>query len=308
MNWWRALRSPAAEARIASPADRAALSKLLAETWRRHGITALEEQAALLASGASAIAFSGEAAAGFLGVALREPAGAPAEEWADLPLVALNPDAPAAGLLGALFEAACPELERRGVHGVASLTPEGWLRDGLLANDFVEVDQVVGYARRGSRRAPAFEPAAVLRPAGVDALDAILALNAAAFDPLWQYDASVIMSWLISADHAVLAEVGGRPAGFALSSRGASGQYTYLVRVAVDPAFQGRGIGRQLVADAIRFADQDDAPGVALNTQASNAASRRLYEGLGFEPAGQTLAVLVRALNGRHRGNHDGSG
>ena len=33
--------------------------------------------------------------------------------------------------------------------------------------------------------------------------------------------------------------------------------------------------------------------GLALNTQASNLVSRRLYESLGFRPTGQALSVMV---------------
>ena len=82
-------------------------------------------------------------------------------------------------------------------------------------------------------------------------------------------------------------------AGFALTSINVETEYAYLIRLATLPAFQGRGVGKQLVADALEYARTTRASGLALNTQASNAVSRRLYESLGFRPTGQALSVMV---------------
>jgi ribosomal protein S18 acetylase RimI-like enzyme len=124
----------------------------------------------------------------------------------------------------------------------------------------------------------------------------MLAINARAFDPFWQYDDATVMSWLLTADHAVLAYLGDAPAGFALTAESLPGNYAHLIRVATDPSYQGRGVGRQLVIDAMRYAYRTDAPGLALNTQASNNVSRRLYESLGFRTTGQVLSVMVCKL------------
>ena len=93
-----------------------------------------------------------------------------------------------------------------------------------------------------------------------------------------------------------MAEVQGRTVGFGITTTGLSGNYAHLIRVAIHPDFQGRGLGRQLVVDAVRFARELSAPGLALNTQASNRVSRRLYESLGFRQTGHTLAVMVYRL------------
>jgi ribosomal protein S18 acetylase RimI-like enzyme len=66
--------------------------------------------------------------------------------------------------------------------------------------------------------------------------------------------------------------------------------------VATHPNAQRRGVGRQMVADALRYAWQVGATGVSLNTQTSNAVARRLYESLGFHPTGGTISVLVCRL------------
>jgi ribosomal protein S18 acetylase RimI-like enzyme len=65
------------------------------------------------------------------------------------------------------------------------------------------------------------------------------------------------------------------------------------MRVATHPEARMRGIGRQLVVDAIRFVQESGAPGLTLNTQASNFVSRNLYESLGFHLTGAPVAVMV---------------
>ena len=117
--------------------------------------------------------------------------------------------------------------------------------------------------------------------------------NASAFEPFWCYDDATVLSWVFTSDHTVFAELGGQTVGFAVTTWNHDADYAYLVRVATLPAVRNRGIGRQLVADAISFAQTTDAAGLALNTQASNLVSRRLYESLGFRATGQALAVMV---------------
>jgi ribosomal protein S18 acetylase RimI-like enzyme len=296
MSWWWNSRAETFAARLAQPADRPALSALLADTWRRQGPLAVEEQAALLRNGLSAIALARKAAVGFLGFSARTPAGSPAETWADLALVAVAADRPVGKVLASLLTLALSALRGQGVTGLACLAGEGWLRDGLLAANFVQVDRVVGYAHNFARTVLPALSAASLRTAGAADFEAILAVNAAAFDPFWRYGDATILSWLLTSDHATLAEVDGQVAGFALTSHNPENEYAYLIRLATLPAHRDRGIGKQLVTDALDYARTVGAVGLALNTQASNLISRGLYESLGFRPTGQALSVMVYPL------------
>jgi [ribosomal protein S18]-alanine N-acetyltransferase len=293
MSWWWNSRDETYAARLAGPADRPALSALLADTWRRQGPLAVEEQTTLLGSGLSAIALARKEAVGFLGFSARVPAGSPAETWADLALAAVAADRPVDKVLGSLLPPALAALRGHGVTGLACLAGEGWLRDGLLVADFVQVDRVVGYASDFGRTVPPALSAALLRAAGAADLDAILAVNAEAFDPFWRYSDATILSWLLTSDHATLAEVDGQVAGFALTSHHPENEYAYLIRLATLPTYRDRGIGKQLVTDALDYARATGAAGLALNTQASNIVSRGLYESMGFRPTGQALSVMV---------------
>jgi ribosomal protein S18 acetylase RimI-like enzyme len=295
MGWWRSSRDGAIAARQAAVGDRQAVSELLAQAWWRHGASALEDQLALLQGGAGVVAFARDQCVGWLGLSVREPTGDPVERWADVVSVAISGGRSPKKALQALFDTAHGTMSARGVTGIVCLTSENWMRESLTELRFFELDRVIGYARAGRLPSPpATASPARLRPARSSEGEVVLGLNSAAFAPIWRYDSSVILSWLLTADHAVLAETEAKPAGFGLTTASRDSEYAQLVRIAIAPQLQGRGIGRQVVVDAIHYAGESGAGGLSLNTQASNMISRRLYEGLGFRLTGHTLNVLVR--------------
>ena len=295
MNWWQSRRL-SVTARLATATDRPALAALLAKSSRRYGVLAVEEQVALLNNGVSVMASTGDDVGGFLGLSLRAATGNPSERWADAALVAVAPTQPASRTLRVMLETALPALRARSVTGVACMTVDRWLTGSLQDAGFVQVDRVMGYLRTSRKRPSRLEPKATLRRAGPSDADTVLELNAAGFTPFWRYDTTKVLSWLLTADHAVLAEVNGKPVGFALTTTLADGEYAHLIRVATCPSVRGQGIGRQMIVDAIYYAMESGAPGLALNTQVSNTVSRRLYETLGFRPSGPSLAVMVYRL------------
>ena len=58
-----------------------------------------------------------------------------------------------------------------------------------------------------------------------------------------------------------------------------------LFNIAVDPAFQRRGLGRELLEHLIRELEARDVFTLWLEVRASNAAAIALYESLGFNEA-----------------------
>ncbi len=291
MVWWTRARLASPSARLAGPADRPLLADLLARAARQFGSQAIEDQMTLLNSGVSSVALLDERAVGFLGLRPRTPTGG--ERWADLTLVALAANWPADRALAALLSTSRPRLAASGVTGVVCLLGDTWLYNALLAAGFQASDRVITYVRNDR---PVFTPnhfAARLRAARPADAQSILRLNAAAFEPLWRYDEATMLSWLLTSEHPVLAEIDGQPAAFCLTSRASTDGYAQLIRLATDPQWQGQGIGRQLVIDAINFGHQAGALGVALNTQYSNTVSRHLYESLGFRNVGPPVDVIA---------------
>jgi ribosomal protein S18 acetylase RimI-like enzyme len=68
-----------------------------------------------------------------------------------------------------------------------------------------------------------------------------------------------------------------------------------LARLAVHPTYQGRGVGRALLADTIVYAAQE-FDRLVLNTQTTNHRSQKLYAGFGFRPIGLSVPVLAQLL------------
>jgi ribosomal-protein-alanine N-acetyltransferase len=296
MNWWQRLRGDPVTARLAVPTDRPLLNDLVLHAARRFGPAATEEQVGLLSGGVSSLALGGSRPLGFLGLRVRAEAGS--ERWADLVMALVAAGYPPGPTLSRLLTATLPALQAQRASGIVCLAEPGWVQPALEACEFTEADRIITYAR-ARRPAPPSAPAvAQLRRAGPADSDTILALNRAAFAPLWRYDSPTILSWLLTADHAVVAERAGEPVGFALTSLGLNDQYAQLVRIAIHPRVQGQGIGRQLTVDAIAYAAQAGTQTLTLNTQASNATSRRLYEALGFRVSGTIVSVLLHRLDG----------
>jgi ribosomal protein S18 acetylase RimI-like enzyme len=297
MNWWQRLRDDPLLARPAMPIDRPVVAELLARAVRRHGVLAVEEQGALLNSGISTLAFLRDRVVGFLGLRLRERNNGETERWADAAMIMLAAGAATEVTLAALLRAALPLLRSHGVTSMVCLTGEGWLHDNLAQIQFRDVDQVITYARSNRLPIPPAHPVAHLRTAGASEAGTMLALNSAAFSPLWRYDSAITLSWLLTSDHAVIAERNEHPVGFALTSHAPTGGYDQLIRLATHPSAQRLGIGRQLVVDSIAYSQEIAAPGLALNTQASNTASRHLYEALDFRVIGAPVIVMIYPVN-----------
>ncbi len=128
--------------------------------------------------------------------------------------------------------------------------------------------------------------------------DQVLALDALAFPPFWRLDHAGLAEALGATRHARFrVVVGQRVLGYAVSGR--SGARGYVQRLAVDPACEGRGLGRSLVLDGLRWMRRRGADRAVVNTQVGNERALRLYQHLGFrlEPSG--LAVLTRRLGDR---------
>jgi [ribosomal protein S18]-alanine N-acetyltransferase len=86
-------------------------------------------------------------------------------------------------------------------------------------------------------------------------------------------------------NHYVAARVGGRLIGYAGISRlGRIPPYEYEVHtIGVDPAYQGRGIGRRLLEDLLSFATRGE---VFLEVRTDNEAAINLYKSVGFATVG----------------------
>lgn len=111
-------------------------------------------------------------------------------------------------------------------------------------------------------------------------------LEAQLFDGDDPWPAAAFNRELASAhNHYVGARVGGTLVGYAGISRlGRTPPYEHEVHtIGVDPAYQGRGIGRRLLDELLTFADGGV---VYLEVRTDNEAAIGLYRSVGFEQIG----------------------
>jgi ribosomal protein S18 acetylase RimI-like enzyme len=127
-------------------------------------------------------------------------------------------------------------------------------------------------------------------------LNEALRIDSDAFDEFWRFDRTAMLEALTSTSRSAMHVVrrpGGGLAGFAITGMGVA--ISYLQRVAVDPRWQGRGIGRSLVRTSARWAERQGARAIVLNTPVGNRTSTSLYESEEFRLLDEGLAVLHRS-------------
>ena len=121
-----------------------------------------------------------------------------------------------------------------------------------------------------------------------------LAIDRSAFDPEWRYSQAGLEDSIEATSSSELLGHpsegdGGNSLGYAVVGR--AGPQGFLQRIAVDPNFQDRGIGRSLVRAAKQWARNRGASIMVLNTREDNDGAHHLYRSEGFSTGGQ-LHVL----------------
>ncbi len=205
-------------------------------------------------------------------------------------LVAPLPDAPTPGPAAVLQCVAV--LGRRGVVEVVTgaLTPRE--QTGFLAAGFEVRERLHLLALDLGPLAPPPPGVRTRRARRPDRAGA-LGLDRLCFEDFWQLDDTSLEEALSATANSRFRVVGDDEAiGYAITGR--AGRHGYLQRLAVHPGHRGRGVATALVLDGLRWARRHGVSRAVVNTQESNVAAVRLYEGLGFRRQPDGLAVLCR--------------
>ena len=122
------------------------------------------------------------------------------------------------------------------------------------------------------------------------------------FDPMPRAEFVPLYRELLASRSFFIHEVDGRVAGFYRISRldGRARHVAALGTLAVDPAFQGRGIGRTMIGEAIEALRAAGVLRVELLVEADNPRAIRFYESLGFEHEGTMRQAYKRAGEDRY--------
>lgn len=189
------------------------------------------------------------------------------------------------------IEACVDKLEVAGVPGVLSTPLSRSAREPWEAAGFVAYIDLALMRLSLDDAIPAPQHL-VVRVDDPD-LTAMLAIDEAAFPEFWRFDRlSLVESTRATSQSRVFVIKDGDLgiAGFAVVGYGRA--ISYLQRVAVDPHWQGEGMGRSLVRAAARSARRHGSRALLLNTQFENTSALSLYESEGFVQIPEALAVL----------------
>lgn len=213
------------------------------------------------------------------------------EAWAQLRGCALINGWQVDNGIRALWEPLRAQLRARSWRHVLHLGLAGWIVNPLHAAGFHVTDALVTLERgTGIEHAGEGQGPAQLRAPCAGEIDALLTLDTLAFEPPWRLTRGELIGFMMMGGHFVVAEAYGQVVGYAFSDvHREAGQ---LARLAVSPAMQQRGIGSQLLGDALAFCRRAGARTFTLNTQDSNAASRQLYTRYGLRVVGSRIPVM----------------
>ncbi len=193
---------------------------------------------------------------------------------------------------GAPFLAACVhQLTALGANSVISPPLPASARSAWTSAGFVPFIDLA-LMRMSLDHQPPSPSHLVIEADDVD-LDELLRIDAAAFDSFWRFDIHGLSEAIEATGRSrilIIRDGDGRPAAFAVV--GAGNAISYLQRVAVDPTWQGQGMGRSLVRVAARKARGAGAQVMLLNTQFDNRGAIALYESEGFVLLPEALALL----------------
>ncbi len=175
---------------------------------------------------------------------------------------------------------------------LAALGLQDWFRQTLEQNNFHLRQQIVvlgwDFKLRPSRPVP--ENLAI-RPMIAADLPSVATVDRLAFKPLWQNSLDALILAFHKASVASVALLDDQIIGYQIST--STPINTHLARLAVNPTYQRKNIGYELVRDMLASSLKMNCWQVTVNTQGDNISSLALYDSIGFTLTGESFPVYV---------------
>jgi len=205
---------------------------------------------------------------------------------------------PSAGAIwDPLWAAARSQLKQMAVDSVWAMANQPWFIDLLQRSGLALANRVITLAAGPHSQpsaGPEFQGVALRRLCPED-LPIVADLDNRAFKIPWQMDQEALAATFQNAPMARVAQAGSRIVGYELCTETVQGWH--LARLAVDPDYQHRGVGRALVIDLLESKLRMGVRALTVNTQVENHFSLRLYRSFGFTATGETIPVYSAALS-----------
>lgn len=269
--------------RAAQQSDRALLNHLLHSNAKMHTHLDWHSPQSWLGKRPFHIVTNGAAAAG----ALAAPPDPPDTAW--IRFAAISNGFTLDQVFDPIWLPTLNALRDLKVRRLACMLLDEWFVPQLKKWGFDQINDVVVLSRpmRAAIRAPL--PRGVrIRPTKESDLDALFKVDAAFVSP-WHYSKDTLSQAMSQVEFSSVAELHNEIVGYQISSGGKQGGH--LARLAVNPKYQGKGVGRVLMMTIAEHFDRLGAPQITVNTQHDNIASLKLYRAFGFQPTGDHYPV-----------------
>lgn len=171
---------------------------------------------------------------------------------------------------------------------------DAWLADLLTAEGFVAHGDIVAFTTTPIDIPPA-PGVALIRPLVTSDMHTIRRIDLAVFEHHWQKSAFEVQELFHGNGIRIAALVDNVIAGYAIALWHDQQTTLHLVRIAVHPDYQRRGIARQLLTTVMHHAYVHQAQRITLNTQHDNQAAHALYIAHGFRMTGEVYHVIRAA-------------
>jgi ribosomal-protein-alanine N-acetyltransferase len=137
---------------------------------------------------------------------------------------------------------------------------------------------------------PKSDQALNVRDMRIDDFERVYEIDKVAFELIWRNSMSQLRAAYQEAFSAKVIDMDGKAAAYQISTINPHGGH--LARLAVDPAYQKRGLATRLIAELLEDFQDKGFVEVTVNTQSNNTASLVLYQKFGFNSLEETYPVL----------------
>ncbi|MFM8856521.1 MAG: GNAT family N-acetyltransferase [Actinomycetota bacterium] len=154
----------------------------------------------------------------------------------------------------------------------------------------LELDDPAAIARMRKMRTPLYE---LRQLRSLRSMQLAADIDSRAFEPGWDMDAPSIREACLATPHhhirlAVTAD--DQPVGYMVTGRSAT--TGFVQRLAVDPSYEGLGVGSALLQDGLSWLARHRVDSILVNTHLDNNRALALYGRWGFHRVDQHLQVL----------------
>jgi ribosomal protein S18 acetylase RimI-like enzyme len=174
---------------------------------------------------------------------------------------------------------------------VSAIAMQPWFQKVLIDSSFENRQQIVMLEWLPQSWTAARVDGIRIRSMAEADIPAVTRVDNAAFEPLWHNSLDTLHRAYSQALSATVAEGRDGIIGYQLTT--GHGQRAHLARLAVDPALQGRGIGRALLSDLFAYLTRTGITRLSVNTQSDNRVSLKLYKNMGFNRTGEEYPVYT---------------